>query len=322
MAIAFSYNNPNFPESSGSPERSLILRNDIYNVTWNYNLNTAVYDTYGGQVIQVLSVDIDGLTIDGQFGREGPFGVHTTSSATTDPRWGGPVPRGGFSTNNVDEQFTYQGAKYPGLYAMLEFFTEYFTVSAQGGDINNPGKFIQKPMLITYDTGPYPSPSSGAGVLNAPTYRRWIATPKSFPSFTRSNEEFAPLWKIECEVVQADPNLSFNIKNDVIKQIDSLKDGVGWTAENPWADASANPADNPAIVTNYIVNEFKNILPKITQGDLEAMVWQNISIPNIQTGKPVSSSLVGKESTTTTTTVVKSNTPLLPHVVKGKDIAT
>ena len=49
----------------------LRFRTDPNSVTWEYNLKTNVEETYGGQVIQVLSTNIDNLRITADSGRGG-----------------------------------------------------------------------------------------------------------------------------------------------------------------------------------------------------------------------------------------------------------
>src|SRR5687768_5528619 len=105
MAVVFSYTHTGLPDK---PRRTLRLRHNPYEVNWTYNLNTQTYPTYAGEVIQVLSVNIDKLTIQGQLGKEGPFGA-IASSGQTDPHWRGHVPRGGLRTRNAREQFGYSG---------------------------------------------------------------------------------------------------------------------------------------------------------------------------------------------------------------------
>jgi|ERR1035437_5434769 hypothetical protein len=44
---------------------SLAIDDGIDTARWGYNLNTAVYPTFGGEVVQILSVYIDGLVLGG-----------------------------------------------------------------------------------------------------------------------------------------------------------------------------------------------------------------------------------------------------------------
>lgn len=298
--ISFSYKNP----VSGE-HHELNLTVDPYNVEWTYNVNTQVYDTYGGQVIQVLSVNIDSLTIDGQLSA-GPFGRHRNhtkdrkgrKASVIDPRWGGKVPPDGWVTNDTWGQWNEKLQKgspvpensYPnhiGLYQLSQFFARYFTESSQGGIKGDEGKFIQVPMKIVYDAGPYPAAGAHAGTHSQTELRYWMAFPNNFPAFSRANTEFAPLWKIEFSVYQADPNVEHATKNDAIKALSRIRDGIGWEAENPWVDPAANPKDDPALVTRKLVSEYKHFLPKITKGDLAQMIWQGISMPAVESGIPM-----------------------------------
>jgi hypothetical protein len=49
-----------------------ILRNDPNSIEWQYNLITKQEDTYGGRVIQLLGVNIQGLTVQAEAGSGGP----------------------------------------------------------------------------------------------------------------------------------------------------------------------------------------------------------------------------------------------------------
>jgi len=44
---------------------SLTIDNGIDAINWSYNLNTAIFPTYGGEVVQILSIYIDNLTMQG-----------------------------------------------------------------------------------------------------------------------------------------------------------------------------------------------------------------------------------------------------------------
>lgn len=46
--------------------RSLVITTGANNISWAYNLNTVSYPTYAGEVVQVLSCNIDNLQIDGE----------------------------------------------------------------------------------------------------------------------------------------------------------------------------------------------------------------------------------------------------------------
>lgn len=47
-------------------DRALVVKTGANNISWAYNLNTVAYPTYAGEVVQVLSCNIDNLQIDGE----------------------------------------------------------------------------------------------------------------------------------------------------------------------------------------------------------------------------------------------------------------
>lgn len=46
--------------------RSLVVETGANDISWSYDLNTQAYPTYGGEVVQVLSVSINEITIQGE----------------------------------------------------------------------------------------------------------------------------------------------------------------------------------------------------------------------------------------------------------------
>lgn len=55
---------------AGGP-RDFYFRTDPSEISWGYSMNTSVQPTYGGQVIQLLSVSIDTLTVVAEVGKGG-----------------------------------------------------------------------------------------------------------------------------------------------------------------------------------------------------------------------------------------------------------
>lgn len=292
MAITFHYTHPDVkPQKGKQPvNRTLRLRHSPTDISWNYNVITQPFDTYGGQVIQVLAVNIDNLVFQGQLGREGAFGFKRAGAGgADDPRWHGRVPAGGNVTRSHSEQFEYNGIAYPGLHAMVEFFREYFALVSQGGDPQNPGRFLQIPMTVSYDNT-YTDMVDGKEVTGRSDHegKNWTVVPRNFPSFRRSNENFAPEWRVECEVIEADKKVLYREKQAAIAR---LQAAIGYKARNPFSDPLADPAYNLDDITKKIASQFKGILPKITQGDLENMIWQNITVPNVTEGRPIDKAL-------------------------------
>lgn len=248
MATTFSYQ-----LSSTSPKKTMTLRHNPYNVSWTYNVNTHVQDTYTGQVIQILSVNIDKITIEGQLGIEGPYGKK--------------VVRGQIKDRDYSEQFDYTASsgKYVGLHAMVEFFREYFAVSTQGADAEITGHYAQAPMTVSY------------GVDTHPTSRLWPQIiPVSFPSFRRENNNFAPEWRVEAHVLEADPKIKPEATQKVLER---LRQGIGYKVANPFSDPLLNNADVLAF-QDKIIGGFRDMLPDFNQRELQELIWNGVTVPN------------------------------------------
>jgi hypothetical protein len=260
--VTFSFNN------AGSP-RVLDLRHSPYNVEWTYNVNTSVTDTYTGQVVQILSINIDRLIIEGQFGREGAFGLRQASRGGMTDRYGNTVATGNLATRTLSDQFSIDG-KFPGLYSMTEFFREYFAISAQGGDdpTRNPdaNRYTQVPMTVSYDAGT--------------SSKNWIITPVSFPSFRRSNEDFAPEWRVESYVIEADATIQKSQSQQILASINRIRGGIGFKTANPFSDPGATQ-DNLA-EAEALIKGFKKLLPAFTLDELQTMIWNRVSIPQYE----------------------------------------
>lgn len=248
MSTTFSYR-----LSPSSAKKTLTLRHNPYEINWNYNVNTKVQDTYTGQVIQILSVNVDRITISGRFGIEGAFGKKKVNGRIVD--------------RNSTEQFDYSGAagKYPGLHAMVEFFREYFAVSTQGADDEITGHFVQVPMTVNYD------------VDTQPTSRLWPQIiPVSFPSFRRSNQDFSPEWRIEAYVVEANAEIQKQAHQKVLER---LRQGIGYKTANPFSDPLLNNADVLAF-QDRVLGGFRDMLPDFNMQELQELIWNQVTVPN------------------------------------------
>jgi hypothetical protein len=243
MGITFSYSD------AAKKKHTLTLRHNPYAVNWNYNVNTNVQDTYTGQVVQVLSVNIDNLVIEGQLGIEGAYGRDES----------------GMRDRNFTQQFTSSG-KYPGLHAMVEFFREYFAIMSQGADREITGQYTQTPMTVAY------------ALSTRPESRLWPQIiPVSFPSFKRSHENFAPMWRIEAHVIEADKNIVNTEKKAALLRI---QQGIGYKVGNPFSDPALNNAEVVA-ETNRLLTGFRALLPSYTSEELRELVWNGVSVPRL-----------------------------------------
>jgi hypothetical protein len=232
-------------------------------IHWTYNLNVNVVDTYAGQVIQVLGINVGQLIIEGQFGKEGPFGKKRGDLGWVDKspseRW---VPPGELPYGT-------------GLTEMTAFFREYFQESTQ------VGLYEQIPMTITYDS----NIAHMTNTLDNPPFAdwqaasgTWLAIPVEFPSYHRSNEDFAPEWKVVCEVVQVPLQLEEQAIGDALSR---LQASVGFDPLSPWS-APAEEVTAAGVLSAQIekdISLWHRMLPDFTVGDLDNLIYFEASTP-------------------------------------------
>jgi len=252
MATTFSFTD------AGGKKHTLNIRHNPYNVTWDYNLNTNIVDTYAGQVIQVLSVNIDNLVIEGQLGMEGPFGRKNVGSRAT-PRW---------IEKDITEQFSYNGTMV-GLHGMNEFFRQYFAIASQGGDatIPNGGQYLQTPMTVNYDVNTHPSSRHWPQII-----------PVDFPSFRRANDNFAPMWKVTAHVWEADKSVEKAIQR---KALERLAQNIGYQSPNKFSDPAFTTNTDAITATANLLEGFQKLLPTYTAEQLQHLIWSQASVPRM-----------------------------------------
>lgn len=200
----------------------LNLRLAPTSVDWSYELVTSTTPTYAGEVVQVLAVRFTNLTIEGMFGKEGAHGT--------------VLSNGRLNRRPTDQlrDFTSTSPYAIGLTQMTEFFQRYFAVASTGHDAKIEGHFDQTPMTLKYQG------ASDIGVATGQS-ETWQVYPISFPSYSRSLQEYAPVWRVECEVFEAPENIRIATQKDVITQLSgtdasAFRPGVGYRPFNPYSD--------------------------------------------------------------------------------------
>lgn len=209
----------------------LNLRLAPTSVDWGYELVTATTPTYAGEIVQVLSINFTNLTIEGMFGKEGPHGA--------------VVSNGRLVRRPTDQLRNFTNAPGPyaiGLTQMTEFFQRYFAIASQGHDARIEGHFDQTPMTLKYEG------SSDIGVQTGMA-ETWQVYPTNFPSYARSLVDYAPKWRVECQVFEAPENVHIATQKDVITQLSgtdasAFRPGIGYRPFNPFSDPF-NPSNTP-----------------------------------------------------------------------------
>lgn len=271
----------------------LLLRLAPTSVDWTYNLNTKVIDTYAGQVVQLLSINWNNLSITGRFGREGPHG------AFSDPLKFRERPVAEF---NDWKQVHGRGDKTTGLSQMTAYFKRYFQIASQGLGTTGKdgrGRYDQHPMEIDYSGG------------IDPFERSWTVYPTSMPSFSRANDEFAPEWKLDCEIEHADGTLHTATMS---KELAHLKEiHFGYIPFNRFSDPlgrflpndfgtnkKLKPAKRAAAVkfaeaqlelyNDDLSDKWKALLPAYTDQQIEELLFFASSIPKKVRAQPTDDS--------------------------------
>lgn len=170
-------------------------------VSWDYDLRYQIYNTFGGQVVQILGVDIKNVQITGRFGFESWFGKQFSGSAWTSL----------YQDANgigVDQQYVWKNdpSVKNGLMQMAHWFRAYFS------SITQP-YYDQYPMYFSF-------PHRGWW---------WPIRPRVFPNIKFSQEDFAPTWTVEADYLQylQDQKIQGDILQVVKDDIGRLTDGVG-----------------------------------------------------------------------------------------------
>lgn len=247
--------------------KALSLRLGPTQVSWTYNLNSRIIDTFGGQVVQILSTNIANLTLEGQFGREGPYG-RTLQDRRYEHR-----PPGELHDTSA------QGDLRVGLHQFVSYFRDYFSQASQGGDRGALDAYNEASMSVEYVD------------LDDLFPRRWTGYPINLPSFQRSKENFAPKWQVQFEVSEPDPEIARQTMNPEIEKIQAL---VGYTVFNPFSDPLASLVKNPEVAkevastyTEAIVDSLRAGYIRYTQSFTDEQLRElvDLAISGPQTGE-------------------------------------
>lgn len=181
--------------------KEIVLGLSPTGVSWDYNLRTQVYNTLGGQVVQILGVDISNIKIQGYFGFERYFGVDI------DPRAG--------HVSGYKGEVNYDWKKDPnfknGLIQMSHWFRSYFN------NITQTGNYDRHPMRFVY-------PHRGWD---------WVIRPREFPKVRFAHDEVAPQWEVNADLIEYLQD-HFIVKQIIYKVKEDLKNinnGVGQFTE-------------------------------------------------------------------------------------------
>lgn len=255
-------------------------------VDWTFNLNTSETPTYAGQVIQILSVNFENFIISGQFGREGRSDYELKNGA-----W----------TRIASPSLTATSKYGPALTQMTEWFKSYFAIASQG--TNGRDNFNEEPVTITYQG------ASHLPVDNNKLETSWKVYPTSFPSYKIANDNFAPTWRVECQVYEAPQEIVLATKDDAISRLTYAplyQPGSKWSDPSPVGPNATQAqirAAAEAALNNTLssIDHFRQLLPTYTESDIENLLQRGFSTPatsSVSSAKKVTDSNQGDPFTT------------------------
>lgn len=219
-------------------------------VSWDYNLRTQVYNTLGGQVVQILGIDITNLKIQGYFGFERFWGVEIGSR--------------GRHVSGYDGERSYKWQTDPsfknGLVQMSHWFRDYFNLVTQTGD------YDRAQMRFTY-------PHRGWD---------WVIRPKEFPKVRFAHDEVAPQWEINADLVEylQDHFIVRQINYKVKEDLNRLQAGVGkFTEFLKFSEPATKSRAAVSSSARALGTRYGDYVNSFGKDELEALVARGFSYP-------------------------------------------
>lgn len=229
------------------------------NVTWDYTLRTNIVDTYGGQVVQILGVSIENLTIEGFFGLEGMWGLNTKIK-NEDPnsfnfgRYQSRFVRG--DRRVWDEDYGQYGN---GLVQFSEWFKRYFYQTTQAGG------FAKQNITFKY-------PHMGW---------EWSIRPLTFPQVRFANNELLPQWRIECDFIEdVQGTFTQTVTANAKAALGRYKNGVGFKEFIEWSQPVYKTTKDRAEIAGEIAASYSDIVGgEYSEKDIETLIARGFSHP-------------------------------------------
>ena len=239
-------NDPNYP-------KQIKLYLTPNNVVWDYTLKTNVIDTYGGQVIQVLGVSIENMTIQGFFGEEGMWGIETNDDGTF-------KVDGGSRFDTSDVYKWQEGPFMNGLFQFSQWFKEYFYRITQLGNFSTA--FMQ-----------FDYPHMGW---------KWLIRPLELPRVRFANNELAPQWQLNCDFIEDLQRTFTGTVNETAKTaLSKLKDGVGFMEFISWSEPVYSSATDMSTMIKDTGQKYSKFMEtELTDKQIKTLITQGYSYPS------------------------------------------
>jgi hypothetical protein len=234
----------------------------IGGISWSYKLNYNAVDTYGGQVVQILGISIENLSIRGNFGGENPQWGEVIRNVK-----GKEVLLDRFGDTRWIQQYDHPWAN--GIRQMGDWFRQYFQATTQGelGALSRPGqRFSQKAMVFTFPA------------------RGWKFTirPTDFPQIQIDNQTLNPEWVVQADFVEnleSDRSFLDDVTDFAYNQLSEMKVGVGFKRQNPFSEHLNEEITNIDLALEILDGWESTIWDGFSEEEIEAMSSLGYSIP-------------------------------------------
>lgn len=274
---AFKYKNNN------GETKSIYLLTPPTGISWTYQLRTNVIDTYAGQVVQVLGVQIDNFKLTGYI----PNGV-----------WGKTIDQFG----NISENYQVNDSSYypdvikdppalntaqtdqivrNGLVQLGNFFKDFFSYKTQIGGFGVENMWFE-----------YPHYGWTGG--NALTI-----IPYEFPRIRFANDEILPQWELNCSLVEYMSSHFIGMVTDAAKtQLKELKSGIGFAEFIKWSDYLANGVVDVSDIASSLGASLRNFILNFDASETDALNLEGFSYPDEiavgENAKPITKAKINK----------------------------
>jgi hypothetical protein len=249
---SFSLGNTQLAERMSPKTITLYLSPN--NVTWRYQLRTNVIDTYGGQVVQILGVSIEDLTIRGYFGNEGMWGFENDEKGNYSSRY----ENGDYKKwKQVDgESLSLRN----GMVQLSEWFKTYFYHVTQAGNFEKDNMIFSYPHLNWL----------------------WKIRPIDFPRVRFANNELMPQWELKCDFIEDLQNYAFlqQVTESAKKALTRFRDNIGWSEFIEWSQPLYKTQENRKEVARQIATSYSDFIGSdFTEKEIETLITRGFSYP-------------------------------------------
>lgn len=227
----------------------LLVYTGANQISWSYKMNTRTFPTYGGEVVQILSIGYDDLTITGNT----------------------------LGYRDVRKNVKGQEIVYPGMETIYKWFLQWAQQSTQGATGPDPFQaetgtefgraYNQTPIAMLYPE------------------RGWSfqILPKAMPGFKYGRDVVAPEWRITAHIVQNDSSFDDTLIEEAQLQAEADKYGfqafgtatadIGYKDDNPFSSPDTKKLNTKVSreLLKKVSDYFNQLIPSYLDGTFDTL---------------------------------------------------